>query len=83
MFTIFRVRLPFSESILQDLKEDGYYDAEQYIRYLIDLDENQRITAGPQNIISRRPPLISSNKILKKLVEGFKKGDALIINIIL
>uniref|UniRef100_A0A1B6E2T0 Tetratricopeptide repeat protein 29 n=1 Tax=Clastoptera arizonana TaxID=38151 RepID=A0A1B6E2T0_9HEMI len=60
-----RVRLPLYESALQDLKEDGFEAAEKYIRHLLVLVEDQENVGD----------LKSSPNTLKKLINGFKKGD--------
>lgn len=70
-----RYRLPYHEAILADLLEIDCSNSAEFIRQLIELQEETRKKFGPGTIVYLRPRLIFSKKDLDFLFKSLSKAE--------
>lgn len=67
---IHRFYLPFHEVTIDELEESGYKESVNYLKKLIELDEEIRKKVGPDTLIWEKPRLKNNRKAMMRLKEG-------------
>ena len=62
-------RLPYHESLLADLEDNGFVNSAEFIKQLIELQERTRKKSGPGTVVWLRPQLKYSKSTLDVLVK--------------
>ncbi|KAF2882661.1 hypothetical protein ILUMI_23525 [Ignelater luminosus] len=70
-----RVRLPYHEALLLELEEDGYTSSAEFLKQLIQYQEDMRREHGPDSVVSSRPRLLDCRKELDRLYSGLKTAE--------
>ncbi|XP_031339636.1 uncharacterized protein LOC116168108 [Photinus pyralis] len=70
-----RYRLPYYDSVLADLMERGLTNTEQFLRQLVQYQEELRKEQGPDSIMSRRPRLRESRDELDLVYRGLANAE--------
>ncbi|XP_014207525.1 tetratricopeptide repeat protein 29-like [Copidosoma floridanum] len=62
-----RYKLPHSQIVVLELREDGHVEAAEYFEFLFRLDENIKTAAGPDTVIWNNPRLKDNEELVDQL----------------
>lgn len=65
----------YHEALIKDLQEQNYPGSAEYLKQLIEYQEQLRQEHGPDTKVWSRPQLIKSKKELDILFDGFKAAE--------
>nr|XP_050848604.1 tetratricopeptide repeat protein 29-like [Vespula vulgaris] len=69
-YTPYRFHLKHNEAVIDELKEEGLEEAADFIKKLIDFNEEKRNIAGPGTSIWTKPRLMDQRDLLNNLKEA-------------
>ncbi|XP_058798644.1 uncharacterized protein LOC131668466 [Phymastichus coffea] len=62
-----RLAIPYNEVLVAELHEEGFHEAAEYFKFLFELDEETRKTAGPDTLIWYKPRLADNEQYVDRL----------------
>ncbi|XP_011502013.1 PREDICTED: uncharacterized protein LOC105365518 [Ceratosolen solmsi marchali] len=63
-----RYKIPYNEAVLHELREEGSYEAAEYFKCLLNIDEERRISAGRNTSIWNEPKLKDNKELIDYLL---------------